>query len=716
LLAYPGEPLPLGATWDGSGVNFALFAERAERVELCLFDEALGAGEVERIPLVEQTDFIWHVYLPQVRPGQLYGYRVHGPFDPERGLRFNPHKLLLDPYARAITGPVAWSHALFGYPVREGEDRDLTLDRSDSAPGMPKGVVIDPGFTWGDDRPPRTPWHNTIIYEAHVKGLTCLHPELPEKLRGTYAGLADPRIIEYLQRLGVTAVELLPVHQFIYDQHLEERGLANYWGYNTIGYFAPHFRYSSAGMLGQQVSEFKTMVRSLHAAGIEVILDVVYNHTAEGNHLGPTLAFRGIDNQAYYRLVPDRPRFYTDYTGTGNTLNTVHPRTMQLIMDSLRYWVQELHVDGFRFDLAAALARGLHEVDRLGTFFDIIHQDPVLSEVKLIAEPWDIGQGGYQVGNFPLRWAEWNDKYRDSIRRFWRGDPNQLGELGYRLTGSSDLYAHNGRRPSASINFVTAHDGFTMRDLVSYNEKHNEANGEGGRDGTGHNLSWNCGVEGPTTDPAVRALRVKQMRNFMTTLCVSQGVPMILHGDEVARTQGGNNNAYCQDNETTWQPWRLGDEQRAMLAWTRRAIALRKEHPVLRRRHYFQDRPVQGSEAKDISWLRPDGGELSSEEWHNDRFRALAVWLAGNAADIQDERGQRVVDDTLLVMLNSHDEGIEFRLPPATSGGWHFVLDTDRPDDPEGPAWTAGTYHLAARAMAILKHPTPNGEKVADDR
>ncbi len=710
-LTYLGEPFPLGATWDGSGVNFALFSEGAERVELCLFDEAAGEVEVERIPVTEQTDFVWHVYLPEARPGQLYGYRVYGPHDPARGLRFNPHKLLLDPYAKALTGPVDWSGAMFGYPLDGGEDRDLRPNELDSAPGMPKCVVIDTGFTWGDDRPPKTPLNNTIIYETHVKGFTHLNQELPEKIRGTYAGLADHRTIGYLRDLGITAVELMPVHQFVHDKHLVDRGLSNYWGYNTIGFFAPHWAYSSSGTLGQQVHEFKTMVKSLHSAGIEVILDVVYNHTGEGNHFGPTLSFRGIDNHAYYRLAPGQPRYYTDYTGTGNTLNTVHPRTMQLIMDSLRYWILDMHVDGFRFDLASTLARELHAVDRLGTFFDIIHQDPVISQVKLIAEPWDVGEGGYQVGNFPVRWAEWNDKYRDTVRRFWRGDPGQVGELGYRLTGSSDLYAHNGRRPYASINFVTVHDGFTLRDLVSYNHKHNEANGEGNRDGTDNNLSWNCGEEGPTRKRTIRALRAKQMRNLLTTLLVSQGVPMILHGDEIARTQGGNNNAYCQDNRITWHPWDLTEDQRAMLEWTRRAIALRKEHAVLRRRHYFRGRPLHGEENKDLSWLRPDGQEMSEAEWRSSETGALALWLAGSAADIQDELGRPVTDDTLLIMLNQDDHAVEFALPEIDRECWTFVLDTDQPEKPPGEACESPTYRLAPRALAILRHDPPRAEE-----
>jgi isoamylase len=705
---YPGSPYPLGATWDGSGVNFALFSEHAEAVELCLFERHHGPQEIARIPMVEQTDFVWHVYLPEARPGLLYGYRVYGPYNPMAGQRFNPHKLLIDPYAKAISGTVEWSDAMFGYPVDGGEDRDLEIDRSDSAPGMPKAVVIEPAFSWGDDRPPKTPWHNTLIYEAHVRGMTMLHPDLPPQLRGTYSGLADYRVVRYLQELGVTALELMPVHHFVHDKHLRDRGLRNYWGYNSIGFFAPDSRYSVLGA-GAGVNEFKTMVKTLHGAGIEVIIDVVYNHTAEGNHLGPTLSFRGIDNQSYYRLVGPEQRFYMDYTGTGNTLNMLHPRTIQMIMDSLRYWVLEMHVDGFRFDLASTLARELHEVDRLSAFFDIIHQDPVLSQVKLIAEPWDVGEGGYQVGNFPVLWAEWNGKYRDNTRRFWRGDGGQVGELGYRLTGSSDLYGHNGRRPYASINFVTAHDGFTLHDLVSYNDKHNEANGEDNRDGHDDNLSWNHGVEGETDDPEVIELRNRQMRNFMTTLMVSQGVPMVLHGDEVARTQHGNNNAYCQDNEVSWKPWSLDPQQQQMLEWTKRVVQLRKSHPLLRRRDYFRGRPIRGGATKDILWLLPSGQELTDANWHDPNIRALAVRLEGNASDVTDEFGHRLVDDSLLLLLNASDRAVEFRLPAAPRGlRWTFLLDTARPNEPEhsGHYRGSGRYQVRPRSMAMFRHPT----------
>jgi glycogen operon protein len=703
---YSGNPYPLGATWDGSGVNFALFSENAERVDLCIFDRPYGAPEVARIRIREQTDNVWHVYLPEARPGMIYGFRVYGPFDPANGHRFNHHKLLLDPYAKTTTGAIEWSDAMFGYPVEnDEEDRDLAFDDRDNAAGMPKAVVIESAFTWGEDRPPRTPWSDTVIYEAHVKGLTKLHPELEPNVRGTYAGLADHRIISYLQDLGVTAIELMPVHQFVKDKHLIDKGLSNYWGYNTIGFFAPDPRYSASSAPGARVNEFKTMVKSLHWAGIEVILDVVYNHTAEGNQYGPTLSFRGIDNRAYYRLVPGDERYYVDYTGTGNTLNPLHPRAIQLIMDSLRYWVLEMHVDGFRFDLAAALARGLHEADRLSAFFDIIHQDPVLSHVKLIAEPWDVGAGGYQVGNFPVLWTEWNGRYRDAIRRFWRGDHDQVAELGYRLTGSSDLYAHNGRAPTASINFITAHDGFTLRDLVSYNEKHNEDNGEGGLDGTNDNLSWNHGAEGETHDQAINDLRWRQMRNLMTTLLVSQGVPMILHGDEFGRSQGGNNNAYCQDNETSWMKWHLTPRERQMLVWTKLVVKLRRDHPVFRRRRYFQGRPIRGAGVKDIYWIQPDGTEMNDETWSDDD-QAIGVYIAGAAADLLDERGDPARDDNILILLNSHDEDIEFTLPPQgrRRSGWRIEVDTARPLE-RRRAVRGTAYRLERRSIAVLSHP-----------
>ncbi|MGH8670907.1 MAG: glycogen debranching protein GlgX, partial [Burkholderiales bacterium] len=615
---WPGKPYPLGATWDGEGVNFALFSEHAAQVELCLFD-AKGSHEIERIEIREHTDCVWHCYLPQARPGLLYGYRVHGLYQPEHGHRFNPHKLLLDPYAKAVAGSLLWNDALFGFEM-DNRRYDAACSTTDSAPYMPKGQVIDAAFTWGEDRAPLTPWHDTVIYELHVKGFTYTHPTVPASLRGTYAGLASAPVIDYLKRLGVTAVELMPVHAFIDDRRLVQHGLRNYWGYNSIGYFTPDGRYATAG---RPENEFKTMVKKLHGAGIEVILDVVYNHTAEGDHLGPTLCFRGIDNAAYYRLRSDDPRFYRDYTGCGNTLNMMHPRVLQLIMDSLRYWVQEMHVDGFRFDLASALARELHEVDRLGAFFDIINQDPVLSRVKLIAEPWDIGEGGYQVGSFPVGWTEWNGKYRDAVRSYWKGEGGLLGEMAFRLTGSSDLYEHGGRRPYASINFVTCHDGFTLRDLTSYEHKRNEANLEDNRDGESDNRAWNCGVEGPTSDPAILAIRARQQRNFLATLMFSQGVPMLLAGDEIDRTQIGNNNAYCQDNDLSWVDWTLSRSARAQIEFTRRLIRLRLGHPVFHRRRFFQGRRIAGSEVKDLSWFRPDGKEMTDEEWTNGFTRCL---------------------------------------------------------------------------------------------
>jgi isoamylase len=700
----PGNPYPLGATWDGSGVNFAIFSESATGVELCLFDGD-GAGEVARIAISEHTDQIWHVYLPEVRPGQRYGYRVHGPYEPRNGHRFNPAKLLLDPYGKAIDATIRWSDHLFGYEVGNPA-ADLKPDDRDSAAGMPKSVVIDPAFTWGGDRPPRIPWNESLIYEVHVKGFTARHPDVPKSLRGTYAGLSAPPAIEYLKALGITAVELMPIQQFVADKHLVDRGLTNYWGYNSIGFFAPDVRYAATSGLGQQVAEFKTMVKVLHDVGIEVILDVVYNHTGEGNHLGPTLCFRGIDNAAYYRLSAEDRRYYVDYTGCGNTLDMTHPRVLQLIMDSLRYWILEMHVDGFRFDLASALARELHDVDRLGAFFDIIHQDPVISQVKLIAEPWDLGDGGYQVGNFPVLWAEWNGEYRDTIRRFWKGDEGQAGALGHRLTGSSDLYARNGRRPYASINFVTAHDGFTLRDLVSHDAKHNEANGEDNRDGSDQNLSWNCGVEGPTDDPAILALRQRQMRNFLGTLLLSQGVPMLSAGDEVARTQRGNNNAYCQDNELSWFDWRLDRDARDLLAFTRALVQFRHTHPVLRRRHFFQGRRIRGSEVKDLSWLRPDAREMAEPDWDNPHTRCLGLRLAGDAIDETDPAGQPIVDDTLLLLLNAHHESVGFVLPASRPHvRWEPVLDTSVADGRvSARAQRAGaTYHLAGRSLALLR-------------
>ncbi len=704
MRTQPGHPYPLGATWDGSGVNFALFSEHATGVELCLFEGQDGNREVARIPLTEQTDQVWHIYLPEVRPGQRYGYRVEGPYEPAKGHRFNPAKLLLDPYAKAIDGTIRWSDTLFGYQVGQ-PDADLSRDERDSAVSIPKSVVIDPAFTWGEDRPLRIPWNETIIYEVHVKGFTARHPDVPKALRGTYAALACPTVIAHLRSLGITAVELLPIHHFVADKHLVEKGLTNYWGYNSIGFFAPDARYGGGGALGQQVSEFKTMVKTLHQAGIEVILDVVYNHTGEGNHLGPTLCFRGLDNAAYYRLAED-PRYYMDYTGCGNTLNMTHPRVLQLIMDSLRYWILEMHVDGFRFDLASTLARELHEVDRLGAFFDIIHQDPVISQVKLIAEPWDLGEGGYQVGNFPVLWAEWNGEYRDTLRRYWKGDEGQAGALGYRLTGSSDLYGKGGRRPYASINFVTAHDGFTLHDLTSYNGKHNQRNGEDNRDGTDNNLSWNCGAEGPTNDPAILALRERQKRNFLATLFLSQGVPMLLGGDEIGRTQQGNNNAYCQDNELSWFDWKLDKGRRDLLAFTRHLIALRRQHPVLRRRQFFYGRKIRGSEVKDLAWFRPDGKEMAEEDWTNPQTRCLGLRLAGDAIQEVDAQGEPIRDDTLLILLNAHHEPVPFVLPAHRPGvKWELYLDTRTPEGRRlhRPMKGGEAYSLEGRGLAVLR-------------
>jgi isoamylase len=704
---WPGRPYPQGATWDGEGVNFAIFSEFAEKVELCLFDQN-GRQETHRVVLPEHTDQVWHGYLPEARPGLLYGYRVYGPYEPLKGFRFNPNKLLLDPYAKQLLGTLRWSDAHFGYRIGHKQE-DLSFDRRDSASGMPKCRVIDPAFTWGADRPPRIPWHESVIYELHVKGFTMRHPEVPPALRGTYAGLATAPVVKYLQGLGITAVELMPVHYFVDDRHLVDKGLRNYWGYNSIGFFAPETRYSATG----SVNEFKTMVKALHSAGIEVILDVVYNHTAEGNQMGPTLSFRGIDNAAYYRLNPENLRYYTDYTGTGNSLNMRHPRVLQLIMDSLRYWVLEMHVDGFRFDLAATLARELHEVDRLGAFLDIIHQDPVLSSVKLIAEPWDLGEGGYQVGKFPSGWAEWNDRYRDAVRAYWKGDGGLIGELAYRMTGSSDLYEKSGRRPSASINFVTAHDGFSLRDLVSYNNKHNEANGEENRDGSNNNLSWNCGAEGPTEDPAVNQLRLRQSRNLLATVLLSQGVPMLLAGDEIGHSQQGNNNAYCQDNEISWLDWDLKEGKAGLLAFVGRMIALRKRHPVFRRKNFFQGRPIKGVGIKDISWLTPDGREMTDEEWKESSARCLGMLLVGQLILEQGERGDPVTDDNLLVLMNAHHEQIPFGLPSSAAGtGWRATVDTTWAVPSRRVIYSSGTnYPLQARSLVVLVEHRENTER-----
>ncbi|WP_067831867.1 glycogen debranching protein GlgX [Actinomadura kijaniata] len=667
---WPGEPYPLGATWDGMGTNFALFSEVAERVELCLFD---ADGHESRIDLQEVDGFVWHCYLPGVMPGQRYGYRVHGPYRPREGHRCNPHKLLLDPYGKAIEGEVRWHESLFSYRFTDPD----AFNTDDSAPFMPKNVVVNPFFDWGDDRPPRTPYHETVIYETHVKGLTMLHPGIPEEQRGTYAGLAHPVMIEHFRDLGVTAVELMPVHQSVPEHALVARGLTNYWGYNTIGFLTPHSAYSASGQRGEQVLEFKAMVRALHEAGIEVILDVVYNHTAEGDHMGPTLSFRGIDNAAYYRLRDDDRRYHLDYTGCGNSLNVRNPHALQLIMDSLRYWILEMHVDGFRFDLASALARELHDVDRLAAFFDLVQQDPVVSQVKLIAEPWDVGEGGYQVGNFPPLWTEWNGKYRDTVRDFWRGEYATMPEFASRLTGSSDLYEHSSRRPFASINFVTCHDGFTLHDLVSYDGKHNTANGEHNRDGTDDNRSWNCGHEGPTEDPAINELRARQKRNFLATLFLSQGVPMLSHGDELGRTQRGNNNAYCQDNELAWVHW---DDDPGELEFVRMLSRLRRDHPVFRRRRFFRGVGPGPEPLADLVWLTPGGEPMTEHDWQVGFAKSLAVFLNGDAITEPDPRGRPVRDDSFLLLVNAGDAAIEFALPsPEYGERWEFALDTADP-------------------------------------
>ena len=696
---WPGRPDPRGATWDGEGVNFALFSEFAERVELCIFD-ATGRRELQRVAFTERTDQVWHCYLPEARPGMLYGYRAHGPYRPADGLRFNGHKLLLDPYARNIVGRLRWNDALFGYTI--GHKRgDLSFDRRDSAPAMPRCKIIDQAFTWGDDRPPDVPWHETVIYELHVGGFTMQHPDVPPALRGTYAGLCNSAVIEYLKRLGVTTIELMPVHTFIDDRRLVEQGLTNYWGYNTIGFFAPDGRYSASG----KVNEFKTMVKVLHSAGLEVILDVVYNHTAEGDEHGPTLCLRGIDNSSYYRLQQDAPRHHVDFTGCGNTLNMRHPRVLQLMMDSLRYWVTEMHVDGFRFDLASTLARELHDVDRLGAFFDILRQDPVLTRVKLIAEPWDLGAGGYQIGNFPPGWAEWNDKYRDTMRGYWKGDEGLIGDFARRLTGSSDLYGSSGRLPHASINFITAHDGFTLRDLVSYNGKHNDANLEDNRDGSDNNRSWNCGAEGPVDDPEINALRARQVRNLLATLLLSQGVPMLVAGDELGHTQQGNNNAYCQNNPLSWLDWNLDPARERLLEFARRMLALRRNHPVFRRKRFFQGRALHGNAAADIAWLKPDGTEMTNEEWDHGFARCLGVYLAGDAMEEVDARGRRVKDDNFLVLFNAHHDAIDFAMPDYGAEGWLVLLDTERDDGlvTDGTLRPQALYALAARSLVLLQ-------------
>ncbi len=717
----PGRPYPLGATPDGTGVNFAIFSQHAEQVELCLFGGPEAPEETVRIPLPERTEGVWHGWLSDVRPGQAYGYRVSGPYDPPAGHRFNPAKVVLDPYAKRIARPVRWNDALLGY--QPGCAADTTPDTRDSAPFAPLAAVADPAFAWGDDRPPRTPWRETVVYEVHVKGFTARHPDVPDALRGTYLGLASDAVLRHLTDLGVTAVELLPVHQHASERRLIERGLTNYWGYNTLAFLAPDVRYASAP--DRAVAEFRTMVRALHAAGIEVLLDVVYNHTAEGGCGGPTLSLRGIDNRAYYRLAADGSGAYLDVSGCGNTLDVRHPRVLQLIMDSLRYWVREMRVDGFRFDLASALTRPLCAGDRPTAFLDAVHQDPVLSEAKLIAEPWDAGAGGYRAGGFPVRWTEWNDRYRDTVRRFWRGEAGQAAGFATRLAGSSDLYQAGGRGPRASLNFVTAHDGFTLDDLVSYGARRNDANGEGNRDGTAHDVSWNCGVEGATSDPAIRRLRARQKRNLVATLLLSQGVPMLCGGDEIGRTQGGNNNAYCQDNATSWFDWDLSAVDRELLAFVRRTIRFRRDHPVLRRRRYLRGRPAGGSAAPDASWFAPDGREMTEAEWNAGTTRCLGVRLAGDALDEMDERGRRVEDDTLLILVNAGDRATPFTLPGVGSGrrgAWTRMLDTAGPPagvipGRAGPAagavgTRAGEVHaLPARSLVVFLSPFPTGDR-----
>jgi isoamylase len=700
---YPGSPFPLGSTWDGEGVNFAIFSENATAIDLCLFDSA--TGKEKKIRIKEVDNHIWHVYVPKLKPGQLYGYRVYGPYEPQNGHRFNPNKLLIDPYAKALSGRVEWNNAIFGYEMGNAEE-DLSFSEEDSAPYIPKSVVIDPSFNWEGDKAPKIAYHQSIIYEAHVKGLTQLHPDIPEEIRGTYLGIAHPVTIQYLKDLGITAIELMPVHHFVNDGFLRDKGLTNYWGYNTIGFFAPDIKYSNSGNFGGQVNEFKTMVKELHKAGIEIILDVVYNHTAEGNHLGPTISFRGIDNACYYRLAEDK-RFCFDYTGTGNTLNAMLPSVLRLIMDSLRYWILEMHVDGFRFDLASTLARELHEVDRLGSFFDIIHQDPVISQVKLIAEPWDIGEGGYQVGNFPPGWAEWNGKYRDCMRDYWRGADSVLSEFALRFTGSPDLYKEGYRKPTASINFITAHDGFTLHDLVSYNEKHNEANGENNQDGESHNRSWNCGAEGPTDDADIIALRHKQRRNFLTTLFLSQGVPMLVAGDELGRAQNGNNNAYCQDNELSWINWQDADKD--LISFTKKLTHFQHAHPVFCRRRWFKGRPIKGSGVEDIAWFLPDGNSMSEENWSHDFAKSLGVFLNGKALPGDGPKGERFIDNNFYIVFNAYEGELPYLLPSEEFGSaWLKVIDTHENffEEEGGQSFAPGeTLKVHGRSVVVLKEP-----------
>jgi isoamylase len=702
-IVLPGRPYPLGATWDGTGVNFAVYSENATKVELCLYDNRSKA-ETERIVVSEITAFVHHCYVPGLQPGQLYGFRVDGPWDPANGLRFNPSKLLVDPYSMAICGSIDWNQPIFPYQMNGHENADLERDDRDNSLGMCKSVVVNPYFDWEQDRHPRTPLADSVIYELHVRGFSMLNQQVPEEQRGTYAGLASPPALKYLKDLGVTAVELMPVHHFVDDKSLVEKGLRNYWGYSTLGYFSPEARYSSSGDTGSQVAEFKAMVRALHREGIEVILDVVYNHTAEGNHLGPALSLKGLDNRTYYRLQPDNQRYYVDYTGTGNSLNVRHPQVLKLIMDSLRYWVTEMRVDGFRFDLASTLARELHDVDRLSSFFDIIHQDPIISQAKLIAEPWDVGEGGYQVGNFPVLWAEWNGKYRDTVRRFWKGDEGQLADLGSRLTGSSDLYQNDGRKPYASINFVVAHDGFTLHDLVSYNSKHNEANGENNRDGSDNNDSWNMGVEGETSDPAIIRERQKQVRNFLATLLLSQGVPMLSMGDEVGRSQKGNN-AYCQDNEISWTNWDIDEARQKLLDFTSGLIKLRRSHPNFRRKKFYQDRTIRKSVVRDIAWYGADGHEMTEDEWNSKWIRSLGLMFNGETLNVVDDvMGRPVIDDTFLILINSYHEGVEFTIPKSPHDrGWVSVLDTAEEEDTFKEESINSSRILTGRSLMLLK-------------
>ena len=707
---WPGTPYPQGATWDGEGVNFALFTEHGDAVDLCLYDATDDTRETHRIRLRERTDLIWHCYLPDVRPGQLYGYRVHGPYDPRNGHRFNSNKLLIDPYAKALSGSIQWSDALYGYTIGH-PDGDLSYDERDSAGGVPKSVVVDSAYTWGNDRRPDIPWNRTVIYECHVRGMTMRHPGVPRRLRGTYLGMISDPIVDHLRSLGVTAVELMPVHQFVRDRRLLDMGLTNYWGYNTLSFLAPDVGYSTSG-LGQQVDEFKSMVKGLHSAGMEVILDVVYNHTGEGNELGPTLSLKGVDNAADYRLAPDDPRHYMDFTGTGNSLNMLHPRTIQLIMDSLRYWIVEMHVDGFRFDLAPVLARELYEVNRLGTFFDIIQQDPVISQVKLIAEPWDVGPGGYQVGNFPVGWAEWNGKYRDAVRRFWKGEHGLVPEMASRLTASSDIYEGTGRRTYATVNFVTSHDGYTLNDLVEYEQKHNEANGEGNADGDNNNNSRNWGAEGPTESAYVRRMRERMKRNFLATLLFSEGVRMISMGDELGRTQLGNNNAYCQDNDISWMNWELSARDRRLLEFTRHVLAVFRSNPVLRRRSFFTGRPMQADGAKDVSWIRPDGEEFNEADWSDPGNQIIGMLIPGRATDEVDERGRPVFGDTVLLLLNGGSRSRPFTLPRMDhTGQWEEVVNTARHDIGSRPV-RKGAITLTAHSVIMLRFDeriTPSG-------